>query len=276
MKVLGVLTQDFAAYYDVVKALKARGVPFLSLVEDQPVPAHVGALIVAPTDPEPPVDVPVVVYDPEGEAATGGSTVGEGTGEVYASVADAVEAALRHLRGRVAFRRVVVGVDPGEHPGVAILGDGRVVSTFRSSRPEDVVPEILRRLGALEAESSVVRVGHGSATHRDRIINGLLDAVVDVAVEEVDETRTSPPRHRPNRERDIAAAKRIALARGERVRRRREVSPSEGELRDIQRRSRLASQGDVTIGRELARAVASGDLTLEEALEEQRGRRSSA
>ena len=44
------------------------------------------------------------------------------------------------------------------------------------------------------------------------------------------------------------------------------MTPTDGELRDIQRKSRLASRGMFTIGRDLALGVALGEFTLEQAL----------
>lgn len=262
MAVLGVLTQDFERYHDLVNTLKQRGVPFLSLVADQDVPARVEVILSTPGHAPVLSDCPVVLYDPNDE--------GEGGEVAYRGVDAAIDAALRHLEGRVELRDIVVGVDPGERPGVAILGDGQVLTTLRAASPEDVAPAVERRLADLPSETVTVRVGHGAATKRDRIINAVLEA--GLAVEQVDETRTSPPSYKPNRERDITAAKRIGLAEGEPVLRRRDVRPTSGELGDIQRRSRKASDGEVTIAEDLARQVALGTITLEEALREQRAR----
>jgi hypothetical protein len=46
------------------------------------------------------------------------------------------------------------------------------------------------------------------------------------------------------------------------------MNPTEGELRELQRRSRIKSQGRVTISSEMARRVALGELTLIEAIEQ--------
>src|SRR5436309_1494325 len=58
----------------------------------------------------------------------------------------------------------------------------------------------------------------------------------------------------------------IAKASGRRVEPPSEIRPTPGEVREIQRRSRLDSGGVVTISSELAGAVARGDLSLEEAI----------
>src|SRR5438552_3205135 len=81
-------------------------------------------------------------------------------------------------------------------------------------------------------------------------------------VEGVDEAgrthRTAQP--------DVDAAIDIAKSSGRRVEPPVEIRPTPGEVREIQRRSRLDSGGVVTISSELAGAVARGDLSLEEAI----------
>jgi hypothetical protein len=44
------------------------------------------------------------------------------------------------------------------------------------------------------------------------------------------------------------------------------MEPTDGELREIQRKSRIKSQGRITISSELAKKVALGELTLAEAI----------
>jgi hypothetical protein len=265
LAVVGVHTRDFALYHDIVNALKHRQVPFLSLVEEQEVPARVDVILSTPGHAPAFPGAPVIFYDPAAEPDADGNEPA-----AHADVEAAIDAALRHQEGRVEFNAIVVGVDPGERPGVAVLGDGQVLTTFRASSPEEVAPSVKRRLADLATETVTVRVGHGDATNRDRVINAVLEA--GLAVEQVDETQTSPPSYKPNRERDVTAAKRIGLAEGEPVLEPREVRPTRGELGDIQRRSRKASDGDVTIPEDLARKVATGAITLEEAIREQRGR----
>src|SRR5581483_10567500 len=109
--------------------------------------------------------------------------------------------------------------------------------------------------------------GNGAPTHRDRILRALIG--LEAAMELVDETRSTPPSgyHGPA-ERDTAAATNIALTPGSPIDPNAvgPVTPTAGELRDIQRKSRMASGGRMTIPRELALGVALGQFTLEQAL----------
>jgi len=64
----------------------------------------------------------------------------------------------------------------------------------------------------------------------------------------------------------------IALTPGVRVRPPFEIRPTRGELREIQRRSRLHSDGEVTISVALAESVARGEISLQDAVAHQRRR----
>src|SRR5205823_5725308 len=49
-KVLGILTEDFRLYHDLVAALKARDLPFTSLSFARRVPDAVGAILTSPSE----------------------------------------------------------------------------------------------------------------------------------------------------------------------------------------------------------------------------------
>ena len=53
---------------------------------------------------------------------------------------------------------------------------------------------------------------------------------------------------------------------GDRVYKIRELRPTEGDLKEIQRQSRIISSGGLTISTELARLVACGEITMEDAI----------
>ena len=105
-------------------------------------------------------------------------------------------------------------------------------------------------------------MGNGSPSHRDRLVNALLSR--GYSIELVKENKTS---RGLNRQQHGVAAVRIATLSGRQVLEKSEVNPSEGELRDIQRMSRKKSNGRVTIPTELARKVAKGEVTLEQAID---------
>ncbi len=244
-KILGVLTADFRLYHDLVTLLKARDLPFRSLSFAEPIPREVGAVLTSPKEAAAVRHEAVVpVEDP----------------------ADAIAKGLQVVRGRRAWREVVVGVDPGAEPGIAILGDGDVIDTRLASHPEGVADVVRAALLAFPADRVRLRIGHGDPTNRNRIINAL--APLGLPVEIVNERGTTP--RVPSPTPDADAAVEIARGRGVRAARYYAVEPTPGELREIQRQSRLSSEGQVTITKDLARRVARGELSLADAVETHR------
>jgi len=242
-RILGVLTEDFRLYHDLVTALKSRDVPFRSLSFQEGIPREVGAVLTSEAE-APRVRFPAVV--------------------AVEDVPEAIAKALQIVRGRREWRELVVGVDPGEEPGVAVVGDGEVIDARLAASPEAVADHVRRALLAFPAERVRLRVGHGDPTNRNRIINAL--APLGLPVEIVDEKGTTHRSATP----DADAAVAIARGRGVRAARFYAVEPTPGEVREIQRKSRLSSGGEVTITKDLARGVGRGDLTLAEAIERHR------
>lgn len=266
-------TEDFSLYHDLLQALRRRGLEVVTLAFGDEVPPGVGVILTGWKDfaagkigltassrtgrPVPVVSIPL---DRRGR-------------EDYEA---AINEALKVLAGVSQFRAVTVGIDPGDRPGLAVVGDGTVLHTQQLEQPSEVVEAARRGVGQYPAERHVIRVGHGARLVRNRILNDLLalrDMGVDVEI--VDETASNPSPASGRRlvsegeSRHVQAAVRIALARGERVQGLLPVEPSEGEVADVQRVSRIASQGKVTISKQRARKVARGELGLEEAIRAQ-------
>jgi hypothetical protein len=277
---LGVLTRDFRVLHELVRRLNARGTTYRVLDFGEPVPPDVGVILTSwrdftpqasraqrridgsPVRAELPDEVPVIHLrlDESGE-------------EDYDR---AISEGLRALTGLGSYRRLVVGIDPGERPGLAFLGDGQVVHTAHLPDVPGVIAHLRRYLPAFPADEVVVRVGHGARLMRNRLINDLLGlSSEEVRVEVVDETATNPQMtRRPSSHltRDIQAAIGIAMHKGRTVERKMLLDVRPGEVADIQRRSRIESGGAITVDRSLAVRVARGELTMSEALGLQRRR----
>lgn len=249
MKTLGVLTGDFSVYYDLVQTLRARGIPFSSLTAGEAIPFHVGVIVTTAGELAA-IDHPHVV--------------------AFTTPDETVAEALRILHSPGPFRTCVIGVDPGERPGIAVLADGRILRLVHAPRPEAVFSAVQQVVESVPAERFVLRIGNGAPTFRDRILQSL--GGLPIELELVDEHRSTPVVYHGNAERDTGAATNIALTPGAPLHASdlRPAIPTEGELRDIQRKSRVASQGELTITRALARNVALGRLTLDEAVDRMR------
>lgn len=241
-----VVTEDFTLYHAVVGELRERAATF--------------------TTAEPGEDLPeraeVVVSAAEDKVSYPDANVGHVT-----TTADDARAGVEDALGllRSADDRTVVGVDPGERPGIAVLSGETVVTAYHVPVSDTV--ETIRSEVATEPDA-LVRIGDGARLHGARLVNEL----DDVAVELVDETGTTPSLGTGATGKgmaDVLAAANIARMEGERVET-KDIEPTPGEVQRIQNRSREASDGDRTIDTELARQVALGELELDEALVQHR------
>jgi len=241
--VIVVATADFELYHEVVDLLRDRGVMFTTVEPGDDLPEGASVVVTAPDDPAP-MDADV--------------------DRVTATADDArraVDEALALLRGGEG--RTVVGVDPGTRPGIAVLSGETVVAAFQVPLG-DAVDTIRREVE--DAVDPLVRVGDGARLQGARLVNDL----DDVTVELVDETGTTPYLGTGARGMgDVLAAVNIARLEGDPVDS-REIDPTAGELQRIKDRSREVSTDERTIDDALARRVAAGDLTVEEALDEHR------
>jgi hypothetical protein len=239
MKIIGLVTEDFRFFHLMVRFLKERGEPFVSLGLDDPIPENVGAIITT---------------NAEREGVRFENIISDGDPDI------AFKAARSVLRGK-RFSRVVVGIDPGRTPGIAVIGDGRIIDTELVYCPEDVTETLARMTRNLDFDLMLIRVGHGDPTNRNRIIHAVWSLADEVEI--VDESKTTKKTVTP----DIDAAILIAFTSGETVVVQPEVCPTPGEVRDIKRLSRIESGGRFTISTELASQVAIGKISLAEAVE---------
>ena len=243
-----VATEDFALYHAVVGELRDRGATFTTQEPGAELPDRAEVVISAPSDPVP--------DDVDGtEDVERVTTTAE---EARAGVATA----LGVVRGGEG--RLVVGVDPGERPGIAVLSGETVVAAYHVP-VADAVDAVRREVDG--EPDALVRVGDGARLQGARIVNDL----EDVTVELVDETGTTPVLGAGANGKgmaDVLAAVNIARREGDRVET-RDVNPTAGEIQRVKNESRERSDGEVTIGEALARRVALGELTMAEALAEQ-------
>ncbi|WP_277555203.1 hypothetical protein [Halobaculum limi] len=241
-----VVTDDFALYHAAVNELRERGATFTTCEPETDLPERASVVISAPHDR--------LSYREESVAHV--TTTAD-------DIRVGVEEALGGLRD--GDDRIVVGVDPGEQPGIAVCAGETVVAAFHVPLAE-TVDTICREI---ESEpDALVRVGDGDRLRSARIVNALDDA----AVELVDESGTTPTLGRGASGKgmaDVLAAVNIARLEGDPVES-RDVEPTAGELQRIKAESRDRSGGDLTIDDNLARQVALGEVTLGEAVDSHR------
>jgi hypothetical protein len=251
--VIVVATDDFEVYHEVVTELRERGIDCTTVEPGEQLPAKTDAVVTTSDDDLDSADTP----DGTNDRTDAVPVIHADPGAPREAVEKAV-AALRNGGGRR-----IIGIDPGEKPGIAVLDGEVVVATFHV--PPEQVPAVV----AEETENAtdpLVRIGDGA-----RLVGArLIEDIDDVPVELVDETGTTPYLGAGTRGiGDVLAAVNIARMEGEPIDS-RDVQPTEGELQRVQERSREESEHNRTISIELARRVALGELTMDEALDEHR------
>jgi hypothetical protein len=231
-------------YYESARELKDRGVGFLTLAMGDEIPSIVGVVLTTEEEREQ-ID--------------------------FKEVASTADEALRIDRGhKSAYDGLVLGIDPGPTPGFAVLGDGKVIHSELLGSPEDVLGASKKAFDSYSGKNITFRVGRGGGVYKARTLK-ILQENLDVPIEVVDEKSTTPADTGKASTKDIEAAINIALKQGRILKQKIEVSPTEGEIKNIQKDSREIS-GNITINKKLAEGVAKGEITIEEAIEVQRGK----
>jgi len=247
MKTLGVYTKDFSLYYDLLKALRKRKIAYVSLSSIKNIPSKIGVIITSHSE----------LHDLKSKNVI--------AADAYDSLDHAIDLAMQMLIGKDIYSNVYIGIDPGEKPGIAVVGDEILLHKSTVDNPEMVVKIVKRYLKEYPAVQTIIRVGHGSILNRNRIINNLID--LKVAIEIVDETKTSVSQRMPRYERDSEAAASIALLHGGLVQSKLPLEPTKGDIKNIQEKSRKLSNGKITISKETALKVLEGKISLNEAIE---------
>lgn len=186
------------------------------------------------------------------------------------------------LEGKHIWESLIVGVDPGLTIGVAVITDGCLRATLETRVIKEAINYVITSIKNTPAKMAIIRLGSTGGYRRVLLMNELLHAKPnDVDLEIVDELETTPMNSEVAKAalkngtrggveikggKDATAAMEIAFRLGESVKCVEKWEVSEGELKQIQVLSRQFSKGDVTITKELARRVACGVISIEEAI----------
>jgi len=253
MKTLGVYTRDFLLYHDLLKVLKKRKVPYVSLSSIDHIPSRIGVILTSNNELHDMKSTKVIAAD------------------AYDNIDHAVDLALQMLIGKELYLRIYIGIDPGEHPGIAVVGDDILLQKTCVESPEKIITMVKRFLREYPSTETLIRIGNGSIIARNRIINSLIP--LEVPIEIVDETKTTSSQKVGRYKRDSEAAAAIALIHGGKVQSRLPLELTRGDIRNIQERSRKLTNGIFSISEETAMNVLKGKISLKEAIELEKKRK---
>ena len=194
---VAVATVQGKAYFLIVNKLKERKLPFISLVPGEPVPTEVKAVITTEKEKQRINHEKVLVYESETEL---GSLINE---------------VVKSLQGKEAYEKIVVGIDPGEVFGLAVIADGKVNETANCFSIQEVLKKTENTLKNVDVSSTAVtiKIGSGIPTYKELIEAFDRALPPQVVLQVVSEAGTNRAlNHNKHRRglRDIASAIRIA------------------------------------------------------------------
>jgi hypothetical protein len=197
---VAVATVSGKAYFLLINELKERGIDFVSLVPGETVPAE--AKVVLTTEKEKPKisHENILVYDDKQEPNA------------------VVNAALKILRGKGRYERIVIGIDPGEVFGLAVVADGKVTETKNCFGLHETEKEVCSIVKSFDRSTEVkVKIGNGVPIYKQLLETLDAELPPHVALEVVSEAGTDRPTKEDSHRRglrDIASAIRIAARNG--------------------------------------------------------------
>jgi hypothetical protein len=212
---IAVATVSGRAYYLIVNELKRKNLPFLSITPHEPVPIEIKVVITTEEEKRLINHERVLTYKPGIE--------------LTALVAEAMQI----VQGKEAFERVIIGIDPGEVFGLAVLAGGRVVETDNGYSVKDTLNKIEKIIHDLEntpVASISVRIGNGVPDYEEKLLRALDKSLPSkVVLESVREAGTdsclNEAKHRRGL-RDIVSAIKIAGRNGHTFHRGRSREPN--------------------------------------------------
>ncbi|UCF59085.1 MAG: hypothetical protein JSV15_01295 [Candidatus Bathyarchaeota archaeon] len=171
---IALATVSGKAYYKLVKELKQRKIPFLSLIPRDHVPLNIKVVITTKEEQHLVKHSNMLVFEDEMAPAT------------------VVDEAIRVAQGKRDYDRVIIGVDPGKTFGVAITADGKVLETVACSSLEETVNTVLESLSRTPAAANMVKIGNGVPICAEKLVH-LLDLSLPkrVVIKIVSEAGTS-------------------------------------------------------------------------------------
>ena len=194
---VAVATVSGKAYFLILQKLRERSIPFVSIVPSDPVPAEVRVVITTAKERHLINHDKVLVYDAKTDLET------------------MVNEAVKALEGKESYEKIVIGIDPGDVFGLAVIADGKVNETTNAFSVQEAAAKISGILKYVDvAETGVsVKIGNGVPAYRELLEVLDVDLPPQVVLETVSEAGTNRSvknnKHRRGL-RDIASAIRIA------------------------------------------------------------------
>jgi hypothetical protein len=212
---IAIATVHGKAYYLLVDELKRKNMPFLSLTPNEAVPIGIEVVITTEEEKRLINHKRILVYKED------------------LPLELLINEASKIASGKEFFEKVIVGVDPGDIFGIAVIADGKVLETANCRSVKDTLNKIesmIKSLGIIHEACVSVKVGDGVISHKENLLRVLDKALPSsIVLESVSEAGTSQysneTKHRRGL-RDIVSAMQIAGRSGQKFQRRKTGEPN--------------------------------------------------
>ena len=201
---IAVATVSGKAYYLIVNELKKIKMPFISLTPYDPIPLEVKVVITTEAERHL-INHETVLTFKDGM-----------------DLQALINQTLQHVEGKDSYEQIVIGIDPGEILGIAVLADGKVIKTGNCFSIDETLNEVenaIKNLKDIKASMIVVKIGDGIPEYKKKLLKALDEKLPShIRLESVSEVGTN--RHISNSKhrrglRDIVSAIKIARRNGQ-------------------------------------------------------------
>ena len=192
---IAVATVSGKEYYSLVTELKRRKLFFISLVPGDPIPPST-RVVVTTNEEKSLIEHPNIL-----------------TYEHTVDPSNLMNEAIRIIRSKNLYEKVVIGVDPGKTFGIAVIADGQTLKTEDGLGLEKTVDTILTELKQNPGKTQKIKIGSGVPELAEELIRRLRRILSEnIIIEIVGEAGTSTVREKGSRKKlsDADSAKRIA------------------------------------------------------------------
>ncbi len=172
---VAVATIKGKAYFLIVNELNQRNIQFLSLIPGESIPVEIRVVITTKNEKHLITHSKIIVFDTEMEPESLGVEV------------------VKILQGKENYDNVVIGVDPGEVFGIAIIADGAVIDSENCFSIKETLNKTKSILKTIDFSRSAVTVKIGSGVPVYRMLLEALDDELppQVSLEIVEEAGTN-------------------------------------------------------------------------------------
>ncbi len=148
---VAIATVQGKVYFLIVNELREQNIPFVSLVPGEPVPDSVRLVITTEQEKNMVKHEKILVFRGEEELD---NLIGE---------------VKRILLGKEAFEKIVIGIDPGEATGLAVVADGKVIEEGNCYSTQEVISTITKTIKNVNfAQTAVsVKIGNGVPVYKE-------------------------------------------------------------------------------------------------------------